>query len=86
MRTFDYAASGGAPLLGVNGAVIIAHGSSSSKAISNAILVAYEMVSGRVNERIRDELTTNHLGKPDDATAKSQDFGNGVICSAPSDD
>jgi phosphate acyltransferase len=86
MRTFDYAASGGAPLLGVNGVVIICHGSSSAKAISNGIAVADEMVSGGVNERIRNELTTNHLGKPDDATAKSQDFGNGVICSAPSDD
>ena len=36
----DYDAVGGAPLLGVNGVTIIAHGSSSPKAIKNAIRVA----------------------------------------------
>ena len=38
----DYDAVGGAPLLGVNGVTIIAHGSSSPKAIKNAIRVAAE--------------------------------------------
>ena len=38
----DYEAYGGAPLLGVNGIVIIAHGRSGSKAIQNAIRVARE--------------------------------------------
>lgn len=36
----DYAEIGGAPLLGVNGVVIIAHGRSSAKAIENAVGVA----------------------------------------------
>ena len=40
--TLDYDAVGGAPLLGVNGVTIIAHGSSSPKAIKNAIRVAAE--------------------------------------------
>ena len=38
----DYDAVGGAPLLGVSGVTIIAHGSSSPKAIKNAIRVAAE--------------------------------------------
>jgi hypothetical protein len=41
-QTLDYDAVGGAPLLGVKGVTIIAHGSSSPKAIKNAIRVAAE--------------------------------------------
>ena len=36
----DYAETGGAPLLGVNGVVIVAHGSSNQTAIANAVKVA----------------------------------------------
>ncbi|HSD10823.1 MAG TPA: phosphate acyltransferase PlsX [Candidatus Binatia bacterium] len=39
-QTLDYDAVGGAPLLGVKGVTIVAHGSSSPKAIKNAIRVA----------------------------------------------
>ncbi len=39
-QALDYDAVGGAPLLGVKGVTIIAHGSSSPKAIKNAIRVA----------------------------------------------
>src|SRR5439155_7545816 len=39
-QVLDYDAVGGAPLLGVNGVTIIAHGASSPKAIKNAIRVA----------------------------------------------
>jgi glycerol-3-phosphate acyltransferase PlsX len=41
-KVLDYDAVGGAPLLGVNGVTVIAHGSSSPKAIKNAIRVAAE--------------------------------------------
>jgi glycerol-3-phosphate acyltransferase PlsX len=54
-RTLDYAEYGGAPLLGVNGVVIISHGKSSSRAIKNAILAAERFVSGGVNEKIRQK-------------------------------
>jgi glycerol-3-phosphate acyltransferase PlsX len=37
MKSLDYAETGGAPLLGINGASVIAHGRSRHKAISNAI-------------------------------------------------
>ena len=52
-RKLDYAEYGGAPLLGVNGVVIISHGKSSSRAIKNAILAAERFVSGGINDRIR---------------------------------
>ncbi len=44
---------GGAPLLGVNGVVIIGHGRSNAKAIKNAIGQARSAVSGRVIESIK---------------------------------
>ncbi|MCK4606661.1 MAG: phosphate acyltransferase PlsX [candidate division Zixibacteria bacterium] len=61
-NNFDYAESGGAPLLGVNGIVVISHGSSNARAIYNAIKVAHEMASRKVIDRIRQELVANHIG------------------------
>lgn len=43
-RRMDYAEYGGAPLLGVDGVVIIAHGRSNARAIKNAVRVAAESV------------------------------------------
>lgn len=53
----NYEEAGGAPLLGVNGRVIISHGISSARAIRNAIRVAGETVAKKVNERIVEEIT-----------------------------
>lgn len=47
---------GGAPLLGVNGNVIIAHGSSRERAIMNAIGQAVRTIQQRVNQHITEEL------------------------------
>ena len=85
-RTLDYAEAGGAPLLGVNGIVIICHGSSNSKAIANAVVAAHSMAKKQMNRRIHDELITNHFGKNNDAKAKSEDIRNGIVCSAAGDD
>jgi phosphate acyltransferase len=52
----SYETYGGSPLLGVNGVVIIAHGSSSSLAVRNAIRVALETVENQVNPRILEAL------------------------------
>ncbi len=41
-RRLDYAEYGGAPLLGVNGVVIVAHGRSRARAIKNAVRAAGE--------------------------------------------
>jgi glycerol-3-phosphate acyltransferase PlsX len=52
----DYAEYGGAPLMGLDGVAIVAHGGSSPKAIKNAIRVAKETVSQDVNSHIVDTL------------------------------
>lgn len=48
----DYREYGGAPLLGVNGAVAVAHGRSDVTAIANAIRVAHRVASERVVDMI----------------------------------
>ena len=48
----DYNVIGGAPLLGVAGAVVKAHGSSGEEAFANAVLQAERMVRGNVVEKI----------------------------------
>lgn len=58
-KSVDYSERGGAPLLGVNGVCIIAHGSSSPKAIKNAINRARELIEKNVNEHIRDDIESN---------------------------
>lgn len=60
-RKIDYSEYGGAPLLGVRGITIIAHGRSNANAIKNAIRVADEMARGRVNEKIERELSTTSV-------------------------
>ena len=52
----DYSEYGGAPLLGVNGIVIICHGRSKAKAITNAIKVAHYLAKNKMNEHIIEEL------------------------------
>jgi glycerol-3-phosphate acyltransferase PlsX len=52
----NYEEYGGSPLLGVDGICIIAHGSSSPKAIKNAIRVALESIQTRINPHIVEEL------------------------------
>ncbi|MDQ3692483.1 MAG: phosphate acyltransferase PlsX [Chloroflexota bacterium] len=48
----DYAETGGAPLLGVNGIVIIAHGRSNQTAIANAVAVAKQSADHDVTSSI----------------------------------
>jgi glycerol-3-phosphate acyltransferase PlsX len=49
-KRLDYAEYGGAPLLGVNGVVIIAHGRSDATAIKNALRAAGEVAASGVTE------------------------------------
>ncbi|MGH9435937.1 MAG: phosphate acyltransferase PlsX [Terriglobia bacterium] len=60
-KRVDYAEYGGVPLLGVRGVCLIAHGSSNSHAIKNAVRVAAEFVQGRVNEKIERGLAEAHV-------------------------
>jgi len=54
----DYTEVGGAPLLGVQGAVVKAHGSSNAHAFACAIGQAVKMVNGRVVEQIEEQLSS----------------------------
>lgn len=59
----DYEEYGGAPLVGLNNAVIIAHGRSSAKAITNALRLAQQSVAmdvtAKINQRVAALLHSN---------------------------
>jgi glycerol-3-phosphate acyltransferase PlsX len=55
-KSVDYAEYGGAPLLGIKGCVIVAHGKSNSKAIKNAIFQAITMINSNINENIIEKI------------------------------
>jgi len=55
-KKFDSEEYGGTFLIGVNGIVIIAHGSSKAKAITNAVRVAIEGQKSKVIEKIAKEI------------------------------
>jgi phosphate acyltransferase len=59
---YDYHEHGGAPLLGIDGICIICHGSSSDKAIKNALGVAARYSRARLNARIVEELARAPAG------------------------
>jgi glycerol-3-phosphate acyltransferase PlsX len=70
-KRMDYAEYGGAPLLGVDGVVIIAHGRSNARAIKNAVRVAAESVEAGLVEVIkqgvqeRREALAKEVSEPD---------------------
>jgi len=55
-KRVDYTETGGAPLLGINGACIIGHGSSPARAVKNGIRTAAEWVKADLNGHIRAAL------------------------------
>ena len=55
-KKLDYSEYGGAPLMGINGVVIIGHGRSNAKAVKNAIRVAKEEVERKFNEKILEAI------------------------------
>jgi glycerol-3-phosphate acyltransferase PlsX len=58
-KSVDYSEYGGAPLLGVDGLVLISHGRSSPKAIKNAVRAAKEQAEHNVLKRIKEEMIKN---------------------------
>lgn len=62
---FDYQKFGGTPLLGVNGAVIKAHGRSKAPAITSALGVAREFVLKNGVSKIKEEITDLLPGEED---------------------
>jgi len=61
-EVFDPDVTGGAVLLGVNGVCVISHGSSSARAIVNAIGVAVDCVTNGVPERMRQAVAVAGVG------------------------
>jgi len=55
-KQVDYEEYGGAPLLGIDGCAIIGHGSSSAKAVKNAIFQAINYTRSDVNKKIEELL------------------------------
>ena len=58
-KSIDYSEYGGAPLLGVDGLVLISHGRSTPKAMKNAIRAAKEQVEHNVLKKIKEEMVLN---------------------------
>jgi glycerol-3-phosphate acyltransferase PlsX len=64
-KKLDYAEYGGALLLGVNGIVIIGHGSSNAKAIKNAVYLSYKFISQKVLQKISLEIEKTQISLPE---------------------
>ncbi|OGR84015.1 MAG: hypothetical protein A3J74_10910 [Elusimicrobia bacterium RIFCSPHIGHO2_02_FULL_57_9] len=60
-KMLSYDEYGGAPLLGVNGNVVICHGKSNAKAVAEALRVAKDMAGLGVNEQIKKTLADMKL-------------------------
>ncbi len=56
-KHIDWQEYGGAPLLGINGCVIISHGKSDGRAIKNAIFQALNFSESKINQIIESELS-----------------------------
>jgi glycerol-3-phosphate acyltransferase PlsX len=63
-ETFDYAEYGGAPLLGVDGVCMICHGSSSARAIKNAVLETQRVIDYDVTSAIKERLSAREDRSP----------------------
>jgi glycerol-3-phosphate acyltransferase PlsX len=55
-RRLDYSEYGGAPLLGVAGLTVIGHGSSSAKAVRNAVAMAYRFAAQSFLQRVEQDI------------------------------
>jgi glycerol-3-phosphate acyltransferase PlsX len=74
-KRFDWQEYGGAPLLGVGGYCMILHGKSDSRAIKNAIRVAKQLVTLKLNERIV-EMIDKSIPVPEDLGVNGEGSGN----------
>jgi glycerol-3-phosphate acyltransferase PlsX len=55
-RRLDYSEYGGAPLLGVNGVVVVGHGRSSAVAVRNAVAMAHRFAADRFIDRVERDI------------------------------
>ncbi len=64
-KVLDYAEYGGAPLLGVAGVGVVAHGRSSPKAIKNALRAARHTVEAELQQELAAAITRAHRWLPE---------------------
>ncbi len=60
-QKIDYAETGGAPLLGIEGLALVCHGSSNGTALRNAIRTAARYVDLGLVSRVKEALVRAHL-------------------------
>lgn len=72
-KQYDPFEIGGAPLLGVNGVVIVGHGRSNGLAVKNAIRQARQAVSGGLVEAIRRGIADYQRTHPSDTITQNTD-------------
>ena len=68
----DWASIGGAPLLGLNGVALVAHGSSSPRAIANAVALARSHAAVGLVDRLKQVLEES--GPPADETTSTSEL------------
>lgn len=61
LRSFDASEYGGAPLLGLNGLVVKAHGNSTAKEIKNAVMQCLTYKEQKINEWIRECISGEYV-------------------------
>jgi glycerol-3-phosphate acyltransferase PlsX len=67
-RRSDYAETGGAPLVGVDGVVLICHGSSDARAIKNGVLAAGDLVRAQLRQETARAVAEHAYLWSDDAS------------------
>jgi glycerol-3-phosphate acyltransferase PlsX len=85
-KRLDYAEVGGAPLLGVNGNVIICHGASGRRAMSNAVRAAHEMSSRKIVSQIHEKLVKEHFGIDNGEKNKTQNNRDRIVYASAGND
>lgn len=62
-KEISYEEYGGAPMLGIDGTLVICHGRSTVRAIKSAVEVASNMIEEGINEHIKDRLDKIHAAR-----------------------
>jgi len=65
-QKYDYNEYGGALLLGINGTSVVCHGASKAGTIKNAIMASKKFHSHKINEKIKEYLSTTTVSSTDE--------------------
>ena len=74
-RKTDYAETGGAPLLGVEGVAVICHGGSDARAMKNAILSAYQFAQLELAQELSRAVRAHEFVWSDEPSPSGQQGG-----------